>query len=244
MSYGVSSIRCTELTGPFEASDIMTYALQVQIPHSWSGNTDSLGTMFLAYIPQDQVNSLSLMIRTLSSKFYNQAGVAGQLANSVVPSFPLAAVSLDALPGGAMSSGTNDSAMKIRTIVIIGVSAGSIGIAAVVAIWWTVRYIKHKREVRHRRLSDQSDQSDPNWGGGVYGTHNDDRRTSFFYAQDQLQAGYYGIPPTDIPRDPPPGSIGASVMQQRMGAHSQPRRRSHMREVTISAPIFQFSSVE
>jgi len=221
-----------------DLSNVMTYALQVQIPQSWSGDTNDLGTMYLAYIPQNQVNSLSLMMHTMSSSFYKQAGVAGQLAYSVVPSFPLTAVSLHTLPGGAESSDGTNSAKKTRTIVIIAISAASSSIAAFVAVWWTLRYLKHKKETKHRRLSEQSD---PNWSGGVYGTHDDDRRTSFFYAHDQLQAGYYGVPPIATAQDPPPGSIGACVIQQRMRAHTQPLRRP-MRQVTISAPELQFST--
>ncbi|KAF8491953.1 hypothetical protein JB92DRAFT_2835503 [Gautieria morchelliformis] len=180
------------------------------------------------------------MVRAPSSRFYELGGVAGQLANSVVPSFPLVAA-LNALPGTATSSGTSESAKTRRRNVIIGICAASAGIAAIVTIWWTVRHMRRKNEAKHRRLSELSD---PNWSGGVYGTHDDDRRTSFFYARDQLQAGYYGVPPTVVPQVPPPGSIGANVIQQRLRAHTQPRRRPHVRQVSISAPVLQFSSID
>lgn len=224
----------------FEASSIMTYALQVQIPQGWSGDINTLGTTYLAYIPQDQVDSLSLMIRAPSSKFYAVGGVAGQLANAVVPSFPLTAASLDVL-GGSKALGTNKRTRRMRIDAIIGVCASAISIAAMVAIWWTVRYIQRKNEAKHRRLSEQND---PNWNGGVYATHNDNRRTSFYYAQDQLQAGYYGVPPVTTPRAPPPGSIGANAMKPRMGVQVQQRRRSHVRKMSISTPVLQFSSID
>ncbi|KAF8508087.1 hypothetical protein JB92DRAFT_3121284 [Gautieria morchelliformis] len=98
-------------------------------------------------------------------------------------------------------------------------------LSVVAAQRWTVRHMRRKAEAKHRRLSELSD---PTWSGGVYGTHCDDRRASCFYAQDQLQAGYYGIPTTVVPQLPPPGSIGANVIQQRLRAHTPPRRRPHM----------------
>ncbi|KAF8465231.1 hypothetical protein JB92DRAFT_3295342 [Gautieria morchelliformis] len=148
---------------------------------------------------QEGVNSLSSMVRAPSSRFYELGGVAGQLANSVEPSFPLVAA-LNALPGTATSSGTNESAKTRRRNVIVGICAASAGIAAIVTIWWTVRHMRRKNEAKHRRLSELSD---PNWSGGVYGTHDDDRRTSFFYARDQLQAGYYGVPSRGFPHQDP-----------------------------------------
>jgi hypothetical protein len=218
----------------------MTYALEVQIPQGWSGDVDTLGTMFLSYIPQEEVNNLSSMIRAPSSRFYEQGGVAGQLANSVIPSFPLMAA-LNVLSATAASSGTNQTTKTRRTNVIIGICATSAGIAAIVTIWWTVRHKRRKDEAKHRRLSELSD---PNWSGGVYGTHDDDRRTSFFYAQDQLQAGYYGVPATAVPQAPPPGSIGANVMKQRLKGHKLPRRPPNIRQVSISTPVLQFSSID
>lgn len=38
----------------------------------------------------------------------------------------------------------------------------------------------------------------------MYGTHNDDRRTSFFYAADQLNAGWLAEPSRDGAVSPPP----------------------------------------
>lgn len=216
-----------------KVSDVLTYALQVQIPQEWSGDSDALGTMYLAYIPQAQVDPLSSMIHTMSSSFYAQAGVAGQLANSVVPSFPVAAA-LNALSGTTTSSGAQSS-VTTPTIIILSISVICFSIGTLVVIWWTVRYVRRKRETRHRRLSEFSD---PNWSGGIYATHDDDRRTSFFYASDQLQAGYLGVPPEVLP----PGSIGATVMQQ--STHLSPQYRSHIRQMRISAPFLEYSTAE
>lgn len=225
----------------FEASDIVTYALQVQVPQDWDGDANTLGSVFLAYIPQNDTDTLALMIRAPSSKFYALDGIPGQLANAVVPSFPMTAVKLDVVPGVAQSSNTSSSAKRRGMDSIIGICAAAVGLSLIVAIWWAVRYMRRKAEAKHRRIEDLCD---PSWNGGIYATHSDERRTSFFYAQDQLQAGYYAVPPASAPRVPPPGSIGAMAIQRKMGAREQPRRRSHMRQVSISAPVLQFSTVE
>lgn len=215
------------------SSDVKTYALQVQIPQGWSGDIDSLGTMYLAYIPQDQVDMLSSMLRATNSAFYQQPGIAGQLANLVVPSFSLLSVT----PGSSSTttagtgSSSSSSTDKTRTDAIIGVCAAVGGIAALVAIWWIVRYVQRKQAAQHRRLSNLSD---PNMSNGVYGTQHDDRRTSFFYAEDELRGGYTEQPAA-FTQPAPPQLMDGSVMQQRM--------RPGMQHAPISAPVLQQSSL-
>lgn len=215
------------------ASDVLTYALQVQIPQGWTGDIDHLGTMFLAYIPQDQVDTLASMMRATNSAFYTQTGIPGQLASLVVPSFSLMSVS----PGGASTatSGATTSASggsnNSRTDAIIGVCAAIGGIAALVAIWWLVRYVQRKQEANHRRMSNLSD---PNISNGVYGTQHDDRRTSFFYAEDELRGGYTEpAGTTTVTQLPHP--MEGSVMQQRL--------RPDLQHTPISAPVLQQSSL-
>ncbi|KAF8519386.1 hypothetical protein BU17DRAFT_47879 [Hysterangium stoloniferum] len=230
-----------------DVSEINTYALQVQVPHGWDGGDPSkLGTIYLAFIPTGQVPVLTGMIRTPSSQLYQLSGVAGDLANQIVPSFPVQSIDLVSIPGMAPSSSSGRSSKIVRRDALIGVCSAVAIISGLVLVWWIVRHYQRRKEKKHRRLDDLAD---PNWGGGVYGTHNDDRRTSFFYAEDQLHAGYGAMPsravsPAPIPvspTSPPPGSIGANAL---LGRQVPARRRSGVRGVSISAPVLQFSSID
>lgn len=214
-----------------------TYALQVQIPQGWQGDINSLGTMYLAYIPDDQVDQLSSMLRAPNSPFYNQPGVAGQLAGLVVPSFSLMSVSPSTVTGSAAAAGsgngtTSSKVSKTRTDAIIGVCAAVAGIVALVAIWWIVRYVQRSQAAKHRRLSNLTD---PNVSTGVYGTQHDDRRTSFFYAEDELRGGYSGPVTQGFTNPAQSQSADSSVMQQRI--------RPDIQHAPISAPVLQQSSL-
>ncbi|KAF8489388.1 hypothetical protein JB92DRAFT_1375681 [Gautieria morchelliformis] len=188
--------------------------------------------MYLSYIPQDQVDNLSQMMRAPNSPFYTQPGIPGELANLIVPSFSLMSVT----PGGSStattgaSTSSNNSSNQTRTDAIIGVCAGVGGIAALVGIWWMVRYVQRKQAVKHRRLSNLSD---PNISNGVYGTQHDDRRTSFFYAEDELRGGY--TQPAGPSIQPVPQPMDGSVMQQRL--------RPAVQHTPISAPVLQQNSL-
>lgn len=207
----------------------MTYALQVQIPSGWTGDLNKLGSVYIAYIPHDQVDTLSSMLRAPTSKFYTQGGIPGEISQLIVSSYPLTSIS----PGGSsttnsgtVSSSSNGQSNRTRTDAIIGVCASVGGIAALVGIWWLVRYIQRKQESKHRRMSNMSD---PNISNGVYGTQNDDRRTSFFYAEDELRGGY--TQPGENLSIPSEGN----VMQQ--------RRSPPMQHGFISSPVLQQSSL-
>jgi len=213
-------------------SDVKTYALQVEIPQSWTGDLNDLGTMFLSYIPDDQVNVLASLIKAPNSKFFQQSGVPGQLAGLIVPSFSLLSVPAQAAADNSGSS-SSSTMSQTRKDAIIGVCAGIGGVAALIAIWWIARYVQRKQATKHRRLSDLTD---PNRGNGVYGTHNDDRRTSFFYAEDELRGGYWhsqseGATGFAHPAQSSQPTAG-NVMQQR-----------NVRFAPISAPILQQNSL-
>lgn len=205
-----------------------TYALQVQIPDQWKGDLTALGTVYIAYIPQDQVDPLSSMLRASNSPFYNQPGIKGELARLVVSSYSLTSIN----PGGSSTattgstSSTNSKSDKTRTDAIVGVCAAVGGIAALVGIWWIMRHVQRKQVTKHRRISNLSD---PNISNGVYGTQHDDRRTSFFYAEDELRGGYTQPAGTH----PPP--MEGNVMQQRI--------RPTVQHTPISAPVLQQNSL-
>ncbi|KIJ42008.1 hypothetical protein M422DRAFT_255029, partial [Sphaerobolus stellatus SS14] len=225
-----------------DPSQVVTYALEVNVPTGWTGeDPTALGTTYLAYIPSSLVDDLNLMIRTPNSRFYAQGGIGGELANFVIPSFPLTAVSLTTLPG-AVSSSTSSKTSKTRRDALIGVCAAAGGICIVVLVWWLLRAQRRKKEKQHKRLSEFTD---PNWSGGVYGTHNDDRRTSFFYAADQLNAGWLAEPPREAPSppsspvvavNPPQPQAGPSRQSQnQLNGHAPPQLQ--MQQVNGSSPL-------
>lgn len=161
-------------------NQVITYSLAVNIPVDWDGQDLSvLGTSYLAFVPIGSGSLLQALQRDPNSTFYNQGGLGGQLA------FQVSAISTGGVPGGAARSSSTSPEARRRKDALIGASAGIAAIAICVLIWWSVRVYKRRLEKRHKRLSEFVD---PNWAGGVYGTHNDDRRTSFFYAEDQLNA--------------------------------------------------------
>jgi hypothetical protein len=210
---------------------VKTYALQVEVPEDWHGDLNTLGTLFLAYIPGDQVDNLASIMRVPNSPFYKQPGIPGELANLIIPSYSLLSVSpagtTTETTGASNSSGSNSN--KTRTDAVIGVCVAVGGIAALVGIWWLVRHLQRQQAANHRRLSNLSD---PNISNGVYGTQHDDRRTSFFYAEDELRGGY--VEDTGIYTQPEAPPVESSVMQQ---------RRPTMQHAPISAPVLQQSSL-
>lgn len=201
------------------------YALQVAIPANWDSNVDELATQCLIYLPQDAVSQLSDALRNPHSQLYSVAGTPGQIAPHILPSsFIVVTNPENSTPsnpsGGAVASSTMKSSTK-RTDAIIGVCSAVAGIAALLGIWWGLRTWQKKQLVAHRRLSNLSD---PNISNGIYGTQHDDRRTSFFYAEDELRGGY----------EAPAVMTGESIMTQRV------RTDQH---TPISPPVLQGSSM-
>jgi hypothetical protein len=181
--------------------------------------------MYLAYIPASSVNTLADMIRTPNSALYALSGIAGQLASQIVPSASVNAVSSPNGGGAPGPTKTQSQTAKTRSDAIIGVCAAVGGIVALVAIWWIVRYVQRKQAAKHRRLSNLSD---PNISNGAYGTQHDDRRTSFFYAEDELRGGY----------EPAPVMSGETVMTQRIRNNAPVAGHA-----PISAPVLQQNSL-
>lgn len=224
--------------GGTTAADVKTYAMQVQVPMDWDGkDLNVLGTLFLAYIPSNRVEDLASLLRAPNSQFYNQpTDTQKTLANLVVPAFSLLSVSNSDVTGSGSSGGSNSSksssSSKTRTDAIIGVCSAVGGVAALVGLWWVLRSIQRRQAAKHRRLSNLSD---PNASNGVYGTQHDDRRTSFFYAEDELRGGYS-----------PDALAAATAAQQQQpaeGSVMQQRTRPVVQHTPISAPVLQQNSL-
>ncbi|PFH53298.1 hypothetical protein AMATHDRAFT_137776 [Amanita thiersii Skay4041] len=226
-------------------SDVKTFALQVYIPMEYTGPADKhmLGTMWLGYIPTDQVNNLAAQIKARQSSFYTAAPskVALELASYVNPGFSLLSIK-DPSTGGTNSDGgsasnSSHSSSQARQDAIIGVVSALGAIALLVLVFLVYRSVVRRREMAHRRLSDPapsgtgagvppagSRQFDQDSVGGA-------RRRSFYYAEDSLrgyqaereEVTYYS------------SGMGSSGMTQ--------RTRTAVVPGAISAPILRESSM-
>lgn len=221
-------------------TDIKTWALQVYVPSSYKSPTDSiqLGTMWLGYIPTDQVDTLAAEIKTKQSAFYTGVpdGVARALASHVNSGFSINSVADpntgDIGPGSTGSSASSSNG-KSRQDAIIGVVSALGAVALLVLVFLVYRSMKRRRELAHRRLSDP-----PDAGAFVVGARPDGRefdqdsvggarRRSFYYAEDSLR-GFQGDRNDENQYD----SRSPTMSQRR-----------NVAPATISAPILQQSSM-
>ncbi|KAG5653650.1 hypothetical protein H0H81_011610 [Sphagnurus paluster] len=199
----------------------------------------SLGTMWLGYIPSDQVDNLAAQIKAKQSAFYTGVpdNVAQALASHVNSGFSLKAVadpnlipSSNGSGGSNTSSATSDSS-KARQDAIIGVVSALGAIAILVLVFLVYRSIKRRRELAHRRLSDAPDayigarpegrEFDQDSVGGA-------RRRSFYYAEDSLRG--FQQRNDDLPYDGRPQQPGMT-------------QRRNVLPSAISAPILRESSM-
>ncbi|KAI0785163.1 hypothetical protein C8Q75DRAFT_723072 [Abortiporus biennis] len=187
---------------------VQLFALEAWRPSDYTGpsDIDKLLTLFVAYIPSDQVNNLAQQIKVKSSAFYQVPQPAGQISTYVNPGFPVTAVSTnnDAGDGTTITNNTSGSATsasgsssKTRENVIIGVVTSLGAVTLLVLAFLVVRAVKQRRELAHRRLSDppqgfvgarpENQDFDRDSVGGA-------RRRSFYYAEDSLR-GFSDIQP-------------------------------------------------
>jgi hypothetical protein len=216
------------------ADQVKTWTLQVNIPSDYTGpnNASVLETMYLVYIPSPSVSILQDQLRAQQSAFYNGVSnpVAHQLASIVDSGWNILSISSSASNSGGSSddstSGATSSSSKSRQDAIIGVTSSLGGIAVCVLGFLIYRSFKRRRELAHRRLSDNPGvrpdgrEFDQDSVGGQ-------RRRSFYFAEDSLR-GYQGDRADDIQYD------------ARAGQMSQ---RRNVMPAAISAPILRESSM-
>jgi len=220
------------------SDQVMTYALQVYVPSTYTGTSDEsvLGTVWLAYIPTNTVDDLAAQIKVLQSKFYNGVPnpVARDLAHHVVPAFSILSVpagSAAAAGGnsGSTSGGISNSGSNVKQDAVIGVVSALGVIAVLVLAFLAYRSVVRKREMAHRRLSDP-----PQDGAGLAPQGRDfdqdsvggARRRSFYWAEDSLRevqaergpdesAGSPGQGPSGmVRRNVSPGAISAPILRE------------------------------
>lgn len=211
---------------------VQTFALQVYEPSTYEStqDEDDLETMYLAYIPTGQVNALAQQLLVKTSEFYTALGSPyDQLANHVIPSFPIDTVQA---PGGTPANPSNNDtsgnatsssgSSKTREDAIIGVVSSLGAVTLIVLAFLVVRAVKQRRALAHRRLSDPSggagDERDfvgarPNGQEFDRDSVGGQRRRSFYYAEDSLR-GYEDNEQTMRERRPVNAQmIGAPVLR-------------------------------
>lgn len=176
------------LSDNLSGDDVKSALLQ---PYNLGGTTLS---MFVAYIPVKDVNTLESLISNPDSRYYTElTGIPGQLANLTYTNFP---VRYAGIPG-LSSSGPN------KTTIIIAVVVSVLGVVAISGTIWL--YIRMSRTRKRResirqtlrarytagyssiRLSqDEMSETQPSIidispGNGLI------RRDSFYYARDSLR---------------------------------------------------------
>lgn len=184
------------------ADQVKTFALQVWEPSTYTGpqDADQLRTVYIGYIPEDQVEILAQQIKALQSPFYTAtSGIPASIAQHVDASFAVNAVANPIAPNGSGGgsdggSGQTTSASgssNARLDAIIGVCSALGGITLLIIAWLAYRNYKQRQELAHRRLSDppaldQSPAPGQNFDRDSVGGN---RRRSFYFAEDSLR-GY------------------------------------------------------
>jgi hypothetical protein len=238
---------------------VKTLFLQVYIPTTYTSPSDQLdlGTLWVAYIPTDQVDPLAAMIKAKQSKFYSSVSItaAKQLAARVMPGWGIrGTVSLNgdgssSGGGGAtVVSGTGaaaDAGQNARRDAIIGVVSSLGAIALLVLVVLIVHSVKRRRDMAHRRLLDQASVGGSSSSGEDVGGREFDRdsvgmprRRSFYFAEDSLR-GY------EAERDREATELGLQAGGSQGGRPGMTQRKVGPIVVpgSISAPILRESSM-
>lgn len=159
-------------------------------------------TVWLAYIPSDQVNNLAEQIKVSTSAFYTKlAPPYSTLAEQVDPSFSVDSVAPpsgdgSSSPSGSSGSSSNaatgksSSSSNTRRDAIIGV-VSSLGAVTLIALaFLSMRAIKKRRELAHQRLQEPADTYDgsrPDGRDFDQDSVGGQRRRSFYFAADSLR---------------------------------------------------------
>ncbi|PVF97635.1 hypothetical protein CPB86DRAFT_775170 [Serendipita vermifera] len=154
-----------DLTG----DSVKVVGLQAFVPDDYRTEND-LMTLFVAFLPTEQVPTLAAMIRSLNSPFYQtDNAVAKAIAENVVASYDIASLEGVNNENGSSTtpSSNNTKADNSRRNAIIGVTVTFGIIALIVLIWWGVRTYRTRREGMHKRLSYGGTANYGATGGGM-----------------------------------------------------------------------------
>ena len=200
-----------------------TYELRVNVPDDYTSVSDMnlLQTMYLAYIPSDDVEPLAQQLKVASSQFYTALPTPySELSAHVVSSFPVTSVpdtsSSSSGSSGSSGSSSGSSSSKTREDAIIGVVSSLGAITLLILAFLVARAVKQRRALAHRRLSDPREAE---FVGAPPADHEFDRdsvggqrRRSFYYAADSLRSMGEHSPSADDPFNP---QAGAGMRERR-----------------------------
>ncbi|KAF8334692.1 uncharacterized protein EI90DRAFT_3014945 [Cantharellus anzutake] len=142
------------------ADRIKTYALEAYAPAGFTGDPSQLLTLYLVFLPTEDVSTLASYIKQLNSPWYKGSiGIPGQLANLIIPSYPLLSVPPPS-PGRDGSGGAGSGGGNGRRNAIIGVCAAFGGLALLILVWWCARAYRRSREHGHIQLDGSTQGED------------------------------------------------------------------------------------
>lgn len=177
------------------ADQVKTFALQVWEPSTYTSvnDADQLRTLFVGYIPTDNVTALAQAIKAKTSPFYqDNQGIASELADRVDASFSVTSIS-DPMTGTGSSNTSSSSSDNSRRDAIIGVCSALGGIALCVFAFLIYRNFKRRQEAAHQRLTEPTYDATPAPGQDFdRDSIGGQRRRSFYFAEDSLRG--FGAP--------------------------------------------------
>ncbi|KAJ9098965.1 hypothetical protein QFC19_006189 [Naganishia cerealis] len=186
-----------------DQSNVTTYALQAYSPAAVQGESTSVLTRWIGYIPTARVSDLSAYIKTPSSPLYRQAGITGQLAAQIDSSYPLTGSSTSGSTSSAAASAESESKSNSHRDIIIGVCVGVGGALWVALVFWIYRRVKRNHDARvHKRLSEHGSFLGSGMAGGYIPEGRHSRTSSLAASEiDNRPSSFYADPTENEPRN-------------------------------------------
>ena len=214
-----------------------TFALQVWEPSTYTStaDVDQLLTLFIGYIPSENVTALEQAIKAKTSPIYTETdGIPNELAQRIDASFGVTSISNPIGGGGGSGSSSSSSSggSNSRRDAIIGVGSALGGIALCSFGVLVYRKFKRRQAAAHHRLTEPTYDATPAPGQDFdRDSIGGQRRRSFYYAEDSLR-GFGGAPQQQLH---PQEEMYAQNMSQQPGM----RERRAIIPGQISAPILR-----
>lgn len=177
-------------------SNVTTYALQAYSPAAVQGESTSVLTRWIGYIPTAKVSDLSSYIKTPSSPLYRQAGIAGQLAAQIDSSYPLTGSSTTGSTSSGSESTDSTSKSNNHRDIIIGVCVGVGGALWIALVFWIYRRVKRNHDASvHKRLSEHGSFVGSGMAGGYLAQGRHSRTSSLAASEiDARPSSFYADP--------------------------------------------------
>lgn len=174
------------------ADQTKTFALQVWEPSTYTStnDVDQLRTLFIGYIPDENVTALAQAIKAKTSSLYEETtGIPNELAQRIDASFSVTSVS-DPIGSSTSSdaSTSSSSSDNSKRDAIIGVCSALGGIALCIFGFLIYRNFKRRQEAAHHRLAEPTFDATPAPGQDFdRDSIGGQRRRSFYFAEDSIR---------------------------------------------------------